>query len=341
MGTAGAASDVCFIAVNEQLLELDTPVYSHNGVNYVPYTVFSNFHIYCSFYAPGSVASLYTSSKQLYFNLSDNTTRDNEDNYYASTAIMRNGQIYVPATFVCDEFGLQVNYIYGNDSGDVLRIKDSSAVLSDKQFLSAASSLMTSRYNAYVNNTTAEVLPEPDNPQPEEKDGCDIYLSFQGLPSSTLLDMLSRSEVTSCFFLSESDIRSDPDTIRRIVGEGHSIGILCSSAPYEEYVAASALLYEAVKVKTVLIASSDADYDAICQAEAGKYGLVYHSYDIDGVRGDLGVTYPSLITSFLQYYTESVDVRILCNASSDRCMGSILNFISTNNYNAFPPDEIH
>ena len=68
---------------------------------------------------------------------------------------------------------------------------------------------------------------------------------------------------------------------------------------------------------------------------------MYHSYDIDGVRGDLGVTYPSLITSFLQYYTESVDVRILCNASSDRCMGSILNFISTNNYNAFPPDEIH
>ena len=51
---------------------------------------------------------------------------------------------------MCAQFGLAWAYIVGNGSGSICRIKDSAAVLSDDQFLSAAASQMAEKYAAYM-----------------------------------------------------------------------------------------------------------------------------------------------------------------------------------------------
>jgi hypothetical protein len=115
-------------------------------MTYVPYWVFNNFRIYYSFFSGNSPAPLYTSERQLYFNLADGSTYDGNNIPYSISAIYRGGVVYVPVGFVCAFFGIRNSYITGNGYGDIVRLKDSGAVLSDSQFLSAATSLMQSRY---------------------------------------------------------------------------------------------------------------------------------------------------------------------------------------------------
>jgi hypothetical protein len=52
-----------------------------------------------------------------------------------------------------------------------------------------------------------------------------------------------------------NDIRKNPGIIRKISGTGHTIGILLKQGTFEEYLEASALLFEAAKIKTVIISA--------------------------------------------------------------------------------------
>jgi hypothetical protein len=339
--TAGAASDICFIALNDTLPDLGYLAYTQRSTVYVPYSVFETFRIYHSYYATGSIASLYTSTTQVYFDLASGNTYDGSGEYYSTSAIMRGGTVYVSVSFVCSKFGLTWSYINGTGSGDVCRIKDSSVVLSDGQFLSAASSLMTTRYNAYTGVTSpGGTSASPDASPTPGTSGCDLYLSFQGLPSDAMLDTLKAKSVTACFFLSAGDVRADPDTVRRIVGEGHRVGALCSYDPAAEYAEISALLFDAARVRTVLIAADSEESEELCRAAAEDERLVFWDYGVDGIQEGSGVAYSSLITVFLGFCRVRADVRILCCEASDRSLSGVLSFIDANNYNYRPVREV-
>ena len=337
---AQAASDVCFIALNDSLPDLGYLAYSQRSTVYVPYSVFETFRIYHSYYASGSIASLYTSDSQLYFDLTNGNTYDGSGEYYSTSAIMRGGTVYVSVSFVCSKFGLTWNYINGTGNGDICRIKDGGAVLSDSQFLSAASSLMANRYNAYMGITSpgGEIV-SPGATTPPASAGCDLYLSFQGLPSAAMLDTLLAKKVKACFFLTADDVRSSPDTLRRIVGEGHSVGALCSGDPYMQFKETSSLIFEAARVKTVLMASESVDTSDICRKAAAENGLVFWDYSIDGIQDGAGVAYSSVVTAFLGFCRGRADVRILCCEASDRSLGSVLSYIEANNFNYQPVRE--
>lgn len=219
-----------------------------------PYTVFANFKIYNTYHQSSNTASLYTSSKQLYFDLNTGETYDGEGNYYNVTPISRGGVVYVPVDFICQQYGLSWSYIEGSEYGDVCRITDSGAHLTDAQFLTAAKQLMSSRYNAYTGNSSGTEDPITGI---DITSDCVIYLSFVGLPSQKLLDTLSEYGVSAGFFLTADELRQEPETVRRIVGEGHSIGALCYSDPLGEYIEFRSLLLDAAHATTVLIASGD------------------------------------------------------------------------------------
>lgn len=264
MSAASASgSGVCFIATNDNLLELTYQPYWQNSTIYVPYTVFVNFKVYNSFHQSSNTASLYSSTKQLYFDLNTGETYDGNGTYYNITPVSRGGQIYVPLDFICGQYGLTWSYIDGGEYGDVCRIKDGSVFLTDDQFLTAAKPLMVSRYNAYVGNSGGNWGGGGGGGTASDS-GSIVYLSFVGLPSSALLDSLVEYGVRAAFFLTADEIRQSPDTVRRIVGEGHSVGALCSADPSAEYAEISSLLLDAARVKTVLIASAAPEYDESC-----------------------------------------------------------------------------
>ncbi len=319
------ADDICFVAVNDQLPPELGLAYFSDGTLYVPYSAFDSFGIYHTLYASteSTVASVFTSKKQLYFDLNTGETTDAFDTVYYVSGVTVGGQPYVPVSFVCEQFGLNWSYVTGTGSGDICRIKDSNVVLSDAVFLSAASQMMANRYAAYISGTTGGGGNGGAN---DGEDGELVYLSFQGLPSDSLLKTLSGNGIKAAFFVSSRDVSSDPDRIRRICGEGHSIGVLCSSDPGAEYAETAQLIFDAARVWTVLIASSLPEYDSLCASAADELGLAPAGYSIDGVKSGAGISGYIDVTSVLTYYPERADVRLLCDSVTDAALPSIITY---------------
>ena len=286
-------SGLCFTATNDLLLDLASMATSISGISYVPAKVFSTYGVYFNYFNSTTTATLYNSSKNIYFDLSSGNSYDSDLNPYSVSATFKNGQVYVPVSWVCNYFGLYYSYISGNGYGDIIRIKNGGEVLTDSQFLDAASSLMRSRYDEYFGNSTP-ATPTPSQPATSggETEKASVSLSFIGLPSAKLLDSLDNYSTSVCFFVTADEVSKSPDLIRRICGSGHSIGIYCSSSPEKECQSTSDLIFEAAQVRPVLI-SSAASIKANAKTYAASNGYAYFSPAVEiaaTVKNSSGVT---------------------------------------------------
>lgn len=329
---SGAADggSVCFIAVNDRLLEINSMPYFSGGVTYVPYWVFTDydFKIYYSYFAETSIAMLYNSDSQLFFDMKNNTAFDDRDNTYDYRALMRNGSVYLPATLVCNFFGgMACSYISGGKYGDVLRIKDGSFVLTDSQFMLAADLPMQTRYEAYMAaQKPDEPAPSPSPASPEQNhihSGAALYLSFTGLPDTGILSALRRENAEACFFVTAEQVRSDPELVRRLDGEGFRLGVLCPTGSIDEYEETAALIFEAAHVKTLLVTALG-ESAAACAQAAEENGLIFWSYDLDGMSTDSAAVYPSNIISALELRTGASSLFLSCDGVTSSFISPLL-----------------
>ena len=106
-----------------------------------------------------------------------------------------------------------------------------------------------------------------------------VYFSFHGLSAgscASVLDLLYNQGAAMppfCFFVSADDIKAAPGLIRKLYGSGHTVGIWLEEGTLREYLEVSALLFEAAKVKTVLVSANWATVAAARLADA--YGLIF------------------------------------------------------------------
>ena len=325
--------ELCFLALNETVMDLSQTPYFY-GSAFVPYTVFGHFRVYSSYFASNNTISLYRSDKQLYFNLSTGQAFDGDDNYYATTTVRKGGVVYVSVPFVCNFFGLNWSYIEGVGYGDILRITDSGSYLSDSEFLEAAQSVMEPRYESYIQSLNGPASPEPSSPTNSGSDSHNdtpVYLSFEGLPTDTLLNTLDRFSAKAAFYLSPDEIASAPDTVRGIYCSGHSIGILCGADPAADYILGSELLMDAASIRTVMV-SATPENTAACKSFSQDNMLKMSTYDLDASdRYGYGVN-TSSITNRIANAHRAVHLRFDCGENSQRALGRILNYLNTNNY---------
>ena len=252
-GPASAAGDVYFSVVNDSMITLSDstmPVWS-GGVLYAPHSVFDGtnstgigFGLNFSYNRDTGIASLFTTQQILTFDLNRGISYD----YISGTplkgrAILRNGRPYLPVGLVCSFFGLSYSVI-SIPEGHIVRVKNSAVSLSDAAFVDAASNLI-SRYLREYNQSqqsppTPGVRPptssEGDAPlqeEPEDTGGTQVYLGFrcddtQGL--AQVLDALDASNKTGVFFFPPDELEREDDLLYRILGSGHSVGLLAAAA---------------------------------------------------------------------------------------------------------------
>lgn len=337
---AEAAGGVCFISVNDDLLELTSQPYFYGGVTYLPYWIFTDygFGIYYSYFSSVSAAMVYDGSKQVFFDLANGTSYDIENNFFDARAVMYGGTVYLPAVFMSNYFGgLSCTYIPGGEYGDLVRVKDSSAMLDDDSFMRAASNLMRSRYTAYFYVPPAPATPTPaptptptptPSPSPTLRTGVTCTLSLVGLPGSTVLNALRHYRADACFFLSPEDIESDPALVRRLSGEGYGLGVLCGENTLADYEKASALLYECARTRTVLVTALGDDAGPCAEAAAAG-GLVYWSYDADGISTPEHTVEYAQLESLLDEYQSDFSLFLSCGKETDGFINSLLRYFSS------------
>lgn len=257
--SASAADEVIFIALNEQVpkLSANTMPIIYNHFYYVPYIIFDMNYMSANFgisvdlgirvAASSSTVMLYNKRRQLTYDLEAGTCTDKQGNSYKG-AITRGGITYLPITAVQNYFaedGLKYS-LRGTPYGDLLRLTTPSVILDDNIFTDAAASSllpqMLREYNRSQNPSTSpspspsvtpspSVSPSSPGVEDPDKSGVRVSLAFLcagGETTAALLDRVERESLAALFLFHPEDLAENEALIRRMVGDGHAVGLAVS-----------------------------------------------------------------------------------------------------------------
>ena len=263
-----AAGDVCFTAVNDTVLSLTAgsmPIWS-GGLLYVPYSVFDagttgiSLGTSSIYNKNNGTVSVFNVHQMIVFDIEKGTCVDQHSgSSIAARAILRNGKAYLPAAKVCSLFGMNTPSYLSTEYGDLVRIKNEDAALSDLQFIDAASNAMNNRLKDYHQSLvpaqpapapvtpTAPVPPTPSVPpsvsQPNaepEPAAVPTYLAFRcetGEARDAILQTVEQYRAVGLFFFPAEEIERQGSLIRRLLGTGHRVGILAEGSSPEDTLA--------------------------------------------------------------------------------------------------------
>jgi len=282
-----SAAALYFTSINDSVAPLTAdsmPCWS-GGILYVPYTVFSarmngisvSLGLDASYNRNNNTVTIFNLKQMLVFDLNNGTCRDEmTGTSYSSRAIMRNGKPYVALNMVCSFFGMEYSYnqLPYISQGYLVRIKGPDTVLTDAAFIDAAERQINLRLRDYTQSLSpAEAAnPAPTTPAapsvstgPEENDTV-AYLAFRceeagGL--SAILNALDSTGQYVLFFLSPQLIRDEGDLVRRMLGTGHSVGVLSSDGDEDTLLEGRAALEELAHTRTTLAYVPDSARDGL------------------------------------------------------------------------------
>lgn len=239
---AAQDGDIYFMSVNDKLLGLEssTMPIRVGGTLYVPYTMFSidatgvNLGVYAMYSSVKNQVLVYSTSKQLLFDLQNWVTYEPSGKTYGERVVVRNSTMYLPIARVCDVFKDNISYtVSDTEYGRLIRVTNGSQVLTDAQFINAADNMMRSALNEYlaanpVVEPSGTPTTTPSVPPPSLGSGAATYLGFvlteETSPADTL-DALEDSGCQAVFFFSGEQLARRDDLIRELIGRGHFIGV--------------------------------------------------------------------------------------------------------------------
>ena len=262
-GAEAAGAALSLISVDDLLpAELINALVYYGGTAYVPAWLFSSYGLGISYSynnnGTTATASFSSGERKISFEPSTGRTYDGDDYQYSVPAIVRGGTVYVPLSFMCGFFGtFSYTNIGGSEYGSILRIHTGRELLTDEEFLRLAKPAMQRYYEAYYPETGPEEpveTPQPSSaPAEPPHEGERILLGLSGLPGEAVTELLDRIGMSACFFLTAEEIRSDPDTVRRLACEGFGLGAACPEGTVAEFDEAAELLWEAARVPASLV----------------------------------------------------------------------------------------
>ena len=242
-----ATENVCFTAVNDRILPLTAstmPVWSY-GLLYVPYSVFDSgstgvaLGTSSTYNKSTGMVSVFSLQQMIVFDVAAGTCTDQHTGTTLPVrAIVRNGTAYLPVSHICAVFGL--NYVYLNtDYGYLIRItnydKNDEHTLSDSRFIDAGSNIMKTRLRDYQQSLVPVEVPTPapkpevpvtPEPEPTDVPTCIAIRCESGESALSMAENLEKYSKYGLFFFPAQSIAEYAALIRRLLGTGHSVGIL-------------------------------------------------------------------------------------------------------------------
>jgi len=163
----------------------------------------------------------------------------------------------------------------------LLRLRDENAIFNTPTLVGINSASVRQMYNAFF-HPPPPMPPDPGEDPPEEIiptfPDVSVYLSFfyfNNGSAERIMDILGDAspDYRAAFFVRACEILENPGLMRKIHGNGHTLGIWLEEGSVEEYRSISALLFEAAKVRTIFVSAYEAGEDAFQMAE--NNGLIF------------------------------------------------------------------
>ena len=236
--SSAALSGVYFTAVNEQLLDLsyDTMPFWSGNTLYISSRFFEQSDLEVRYVRNASLglAVLYTAKTDLRFDLEAMTATDKSGRVYTTPAIEKAGVVFFPMNLVCSYFGLTASYLE-TDTVPLIRLTNLSAVLSDKDFVDAASAMMAERYADYESwwKTRQPIQTDP-RPPVQASEGQKIFLLLESMSAEDTRRAMELLEGHQATFLLPQEQLEDGDLVRALVCAGHGVALLARSESEEQ-----------------------------------------------------------------------------------------------------------
>ena len=352
-----AAANLYFTGINDSVAPLTSSSmpYWSGGTLYVPYTVFDanqngvgvSLGLYTSYNHRSHIVTIFNLKQMLVFDLERGTCRDDMTGAaYDARAVMRYGKPYVPLYVVCSVFGLEYSYnqLSYISQGYLVRIKSADAVLDDGLFIDRARELINNRLRDYTQSLSpAETTPTiPVSPsEPPEVDGGNVatYLAFRcesadGL--SAILNTLDGTGQYALFFLAPQVIEEEGGLVRRILGTGHSVGILAREGEEEALSRGRLALEEVAHTRTTLAYVPDG-----ARAGLEGQGWVCWKETLYLEPGDSvgGTAFAGTVLNRLGTRRRTVYLTLEGSGNTARVLPALLRQLSSNHYTVAVPVE--
>ena len=267
-----AAVTPAFTAVNDVILPFnaDTMPFISGGEIFVPPRMFAELGIWHFSSPMANLVMIYRGDLGINFWIDQGRVVDRADNQLNWPNARRVGdRFYVPLAQTAAFFGLSWETVEIRE--DVLpggnmrliRLKDGTEIFNGPTLIGFNAALIRTMFNQHffphAHDADGDADTDDNDDQVETFSDVTVYLSFYNLSLGNferILNVLD-SEIfphyRAAFFVTEEDILNNAGLIRRAHGSGHTIGIWLQNGTFEEYALTSALLFEATKVRTILI----------------------------------------------------------------------------------------
>lgn len=328
------AATIYFTAANDTLLELSdsTMPFWSGSLLYVPAEVFGNdgLDVSVSYNAAKKTLILRQGQYRLICNLSSGMTVDSNGNVYDFTAVERHGIAFLPINATCRLLGFScvTRTVVG---GNLVRIRNSGASLSDDAFLAAAAPMIASRYADY------KAAHKQGSTEDDLKENRYLHLSLTVRSAEKLeswLDVFAGTAHRATFFLTEDFLADSADNrtdlLRRALAQGHTLGLASDTAnrfaALDELESGNRALAEIACVKTRLAQVRSQAKKAVADA-----GYCTVSYDLSAADAtELSTAETNELLSSL-----STAVRLdLGDSLSPQALRSLLTRIAARSYTA-------
>lgn len=349
---ASGASTIYLMAVNDTVHETtaDNMPMLVGGVLYIPYTMLSvqatgiNLGVRAQYSAARDTLTVTGPNAVVTFNTRSNTASDADGNSLSVRAMVRNSMVFLPVAWLCSYFPSLNCSLIKTSYCTLVRLTNSAVILSDAGFVDAADDMLRenlARYQASLAtpspSPSASPSPSPSptvspSPSPEptpQQPAPLVYLAFRwGEFAGDMASALESQGQRGLFLFSADELEGQGELIRRLVGQGHQIGLALTgsdlSGCLEQWERGRALLARLACCTTVIASADELDGTGRQALREAGCALWTATLSADGL------TAATLLRRLSPTWANYVEFS--CGAEGSALFGSVLRTLTSDEY---------
>lgn len=277
---ASGSSSIYLMAVNDKVVKLpidNMPLVSGSQL-YIPYTTLSsdvtgiNLGVRAKYNSSRGTLTVTNGQQTVTFDIRKNTANDAWGTEVDARALIRNSMAYLPIGWLCSYFDSLKYSLSSTPYGTLVRLTNDAVVLDDAEFIDAATDNLRQVWEDYQKNltpsspaTSPSTPPSPSPststvPEPEPV----VYLAFRWSDrAAEVADVLERYGQQALFFFAPNELVNHDDLVRRLVGQGHQVGLTLtgsdSSSCLAQLTAGRQLLADIARCSALIFSADELD----------------------------------------------------------------------------------
>ena len=338
----GAVGNVNLMAVNDTVLATtaDNMPRTMGGALYVPYTMLSQLSTGINL----GVNAMYSTTRRtvlvtdggqrgVIFDTQTNTAQDLNGKPLSVRAMVRNTTVFVPIDWLCEYFGTITCTRTQSPYGTVIRVTNAAAILSDQDFIDAASMNLSSALRRYLDSgglgEGVDPIPSGGTQASDPPSGAELYLACRwGGEARECAQLVEGREQRVLFLFAPEEIAGQDDLIRCLAGAGHTLGLVLDGEDPETCLGQAGegrrLLAAAARYNALVVSAPSLD-------EEGQKALAEEGYVVWSAtaRGEEHSTGAGLVRGLSTRRVNYVEVE--CGAGGAAFLRSALNAMEDEN----------